>query len=76
MQVQCQYALKQNFMKNEFKNSIRKLSFLCCQLDIKIAWIKPWFGIWEGESNHILQQILLCMIDKGIYGKRYFLSVA
>ena len=29
MQVKCQYALKQNFMKTEFENSIRRLRFLC-----------------------------------------------
>ena len=39
MQVQHQYALKQNFMKIEFENSIRRLSFLCHLPDLKIAWI-------------------------------------
>ena len=29
-------------MKIEFGNSIRRLSFLCCLLDIKIAWINSW----------------------------------
>ena len=28
-------------MKIEFENSIRRLSFLCCLADIKIAWINP-----------------------------------
>ena len=37
MQVQRQYALKYNFIKIEFENSIRRLSFLCCLPDIKIA---------------------------------------
>ena len=41
MQVQWQYALKQNFMKIEIENSIRILSFLCHLPDIKIAWINP-----------------------------------
>ena len=41
MQVQCQYALKYNFMKIQFENSIRRLSFLCRLRDIKIAWINP-----------------------------------
>ena len=36
------YALKQNFMKIEFENSIRRLSFLCRLPYIKIAWINPW----------------------------------
>ena len=41
MQVQRQYALKQNFLKIEFENSIRRLSFLCRLAGIKIAWINP-----------------------------------
>ena len=32
MQIQPQYALKQNFVKIEFENSVRRLSFLCCLL--------------------------------------------
>ena len=35
------YALKQDFMKIEFENSVRRLSFLCRLPDIKIAWINP-----------------------------------
>ena len=34
-------CLKQIFTKIEFKDSIRKLSFLSHLLDIKIAWINP-----------------------------------
>ena len=34
-------ALKPNFMKIKFENSIRRLSFLCRLQDIKIAWINP-----------------------------------
>ena len=37
MQVQCQYALKQNLMKFEFQNSIRRFSFLSHLPEIKIA---------------------------------------
>ena len=39
MQVQHQYSLRWNSLKVEFENSIRRLSFLYHQLDIKIAWI-------------------------------------
>ena len=28
-------------MNIEFQNSIRRLNFLCCLPDIKIAWINP-----------------------------------
>ena len=28
-------------IKIEFQNSIERLSFLCCTMDIKIAWINP-----------------------------------
>ena len=31
-------------MKIDFENSIRRLSFLCCLPDIKIAWINPFIG--------------------------------
>ena len=29
------------YMKIEFQNSIVRLSFLCCIMDIKIGWINP-----------------------------------
>ena len=35
---------KINFMKIEFENSIRRLSFLCRLTGIKIAWINPGQG--------------------------------
>ena len=35
---------KINFMKIEFENSIRRLSFLCRLTGIKIAWINPCQG--------------------------------
>ena len=35
------FVLKQNFMKIEFENSIRRLVFLCRLADIKIVWINP-----------------------------------
>ena len=39
MQVPCQFVLKKNFMKIEFENLIRRLSFLCHLADTKTAWI-------------------------------------
>ena len=39
MRVQYQYALKQHFMKIQFENLIRRLSFSCRLPDIKIAWV-------------------------------------
>ena len=36
MQVQRQYAYKLNFVKIEYENSIRRLSFLCHLPDVKI----------------------------------------
>ena len=41
------YPLKQNVMKIEFEHSIRRLSFLCHLLDIKIT------NIWGFPSNFI-----------------------
>ena len=41
MRVQHQYALKRHFMKIQFENSIRGLSFSCRLSDIKIAWVIP-----------------------------------
>ena len=38
MQVKCQYALKQNFMKKSFENLIRRLSFLYRLLGFKIDY--------------------------------------
>ena len=49
------------FMNIEFGNSIRRLSFLCCIMDMKIAWINPsgpskilqviaGFGNWSKKS--------------------------
>ena len=36
------YALKWSFMKIDFQNSIRRLSFLCRLPDIKMACVNPW----------------------------------
>ena len=36
------YALQENFVKIDFQNSVKRLSFLCRVLGIKIAWINPW----------------------------------
>ena len=52
------HALKQNFMKIEFENSIRRLSFLCRLPDIKIAWINPCVfrtlpSIYDGVWNFL-----------------------
>ena len=56
MQVQHQDALKY-FMKIDFKNSIRRLSFLCHLPDIKIAWINPCWGIqWKYFKVKIIQK--------------------
>ena len=56
MQVQHQDALKY-FMKIDFKNSIRRLSFLCRLPDIKIAWINPCWGIqWKDFKVKIIQK--------------------
>ena len=44
-------------MKIDFKNSIRRLSFLCCLPDIKIAWINPCWGIqWKDFKVKIIQK--------------------
>ena len=56
MHVQCQYALKQSFLKIEFENSIRRLSFLCCLPDIKIAWINPWSELSDGLYTWVRPQ--------------------
>ena len=37
-------------MKIEFENSIKRLSFLCCVPDIKIAWMNPC--ILDGNVVH------------------------
>ena len=39
MRVQCKNEFKKKFMKIEFENTIKRLSFLCHLTDIKIAWI-------------------------------------
>ena len=77
MQVQRQYALKQNFMKIEVQKSIRRLSFLCCLPDIKIAWINPFlnftilklktfqtFGKFQQTKQDLLLKILNCINKK------------
>ena len=44
-------------MKIDFKNSIRRLSFLCRLPDIKIAWINPCWGIqWKDFKVKIIQK--------------------
>ena len=43
MQVEYLDALKYNFTKSEFENSIRRVSFLCRLTDIKIAWTNPCY---------------------------------
>ena len=35
------YKTNKIYMKIEFRNSIVRLSYLCCITDIKIAWINP-----------------------------------
>ena len=61
MQIQRQYALKQCFLKIEFENSIRRLSFLCCLPDIKIAWVNPWSepsdGLYTWVRPHEMQNL-------------------
>ena len=49
----CFYILQPNYMKIELKNSVRRLTFLCCQLDIKVAWISPclWKRLPEGSGS-------------------------
>ena len=57
-------------MKMDFENSIRKLSFLCRLLDIKIAWINPRYihtyicieSMLEKEYNRI--QAFKCNLKK------------
>ena len=39
-------------MKVEFENSVKRLSFLCRLLDIKIAWIYPWIWISQWSESH------------------------
>ena len=40
-------------MKIEFKNSIRRLSFLCCLLGIKIAWINPCYKLTHQNTSDV-----------------------
>ena len=42
VEANCFYIVQNNFMKIEFQNSVRRLSFLCRLTDIKIAQINPW----------------------------------
>ena len=35
-------CLKIKFVKIEFENSFKRLSFFCCLMDINIAWTNPW----------------------------------
>ena len=39
--IKQKQANKNIYMKIEFQNSVAKLSFLCRNTDIKIAWINP-----------------------------------
>ena len=48
--LQCQDTLKQNFMKIEFENSVRRLNFMCRLPDIKIAWINPWLYLTDVQK--------------------------
>ena len=47
------YALKQNFMKIEFENSIWRFSFLHRLPDIKIAWINPLAPEFISTIKHV-----------------------
>ena len=58
MQFQRQDALKQNFTKIEFENSITRLSFLCRLPDIKITWINPCYLVSRKTSEKIDESIL------------------
>ena len=60
MQVQHQFALKENFMKIEFENVITRLSFLCRLPDIKIAWINHciWVVTVSDEAFGSIPNIL------------------
>ena len=49
-------------MKIEFQNSIRKLSFWCHHLDIKIAWINPC------NANPIIKLLFQTKIDNLLCG--------
>ena len=49
-------------MKTEFENKIRRLSFLCRLMDIKIAWINPWYEMLTVIlfKDLLINEVLFC----------------
>ena len=71
-------------MKIEFENSIRRLSFLCRLLVIKIAWINTWLFSYQSElrSNHStgsclshLGNHILCGMETGNHISLIFIDL-